>query len=191
MRNRATAAVIVCAAFVATVTSTVSSAFVGDPRTATDMTKTDFVEHAIAGGMAEVAMGELAVRRATNPEVKAFAQRMIDDHSKANQELARLAQKLDVATPTKLDADQEAEAARLATLSGPEFDREYMRSQLADHDETLAIFERQTAPGKDGDVKAWASRMIPTLRSHREQAAQVAQQVRADLSHERTSASRY
>ena len=191
MRIGATGTVIACAAFVASLTSTSSLAFVGDPGTATDMTKTDFVEHALAGGMAEVTMGEIAVQRATSPEVKAFAQRMIDDHTKANAELARLARRIDVEPPTRLDADHQEEVARLSALSGPEFDREYMRSQLADHDETIAIFERQAAPGKDGDVKAFASATIPTLRSHKDQAEQVAQEVRAGQPHDRTSASRY
>jgi putative membrane protein len=126
----------------------------------------DFMMKAAEGGMAEVMESQLALTHATNDDVKSFAQRMVDDHTKANNELKDLAAKKGVTLPTTPNAKQRAEQDRLSKLNGADFDREYMRNQVKAHNETIALFEKEARSGKDQDVKTWAEQTLPTLREH-------------------------
>ena len=130
----------------------------------------DFMMKAAESGMAEVSMSQLALTKATNDEVKTFAQRMVDDHTKANNELKELAGKKGVTLPASPNAKQRAEQDRLNKLSGADFDREYMRSQVKAHNEAVALFEKETRAGKDQETKTWAEQTLPTLREHQRMA---------------------
>lgn len=121
---------------------------------------------AAEGGMAEVAMSELALTNASNAEVKEFAQRMVNDHTKANNELKELAGKMNVTLPAAPNAKQRATQDKLAKLNGAAFDREYMREQVKAHNETVALFEKEARAGRDSELKAWAEKTLPTLREH-------------------------
>lgn len=126
----------------------------------------DFMLKAAESGLAEVQMSHTALTKAANDEVKTFAQRMVDDHTKANNELKDLATKKGVTLPTMPNAKQRAEQERLSKLSGADFDREYMRSQVKAHNEAVALFEKEARAGKDQETKAWAEQTLPTLREH-------------------------
>src|SRR5262249_54838049 len=92
-----------------------------------------FVMEAAKGGMAEVELGQLAADKASNPKVKEFGQRMATDHGKANDELKSLAAKKNITLPTLPDTKQKATHDKLASHTGAEFDRAYMKDMLADH----------------------------------------------------------
>jgi putative membrane protein len=125
-----------------------------------------FVTKAAEGGLAEVQLGNLAKDKATNPDVKTFGQQMVDDHSKANDELKTLASSKGITLPAEPDAKQKAEHDRLSKLSGAEFDREYMRLMVSDHRTDVAEFRRESEHGTDADVKAFAAKTLPTLEHH-------------------------
>jgi putative membrane protein len=125
-----------------------------------------FMMKAAQGGMAEVEMGKLAKDNAENQAVKDFGQKMVDDHSKANDELKDLASKKNVTLPTDVDAKDKATHDRLANLKGAAFDKAYMRDMVADHRKDVAEFKREANSGKDPDVKAWAAKVLPTLEEH-------------------------
>jgi putative membrane protein len=125
-----------------------------------------FVTEAAMGGMAEVELGKLASEKASNDKVKAFGQRMVTDHSKAGDELKSLAATKRITLPTSIDAKHQSTHDKFAKLSGPEFDRAYVRDMVADHKEDVAAFTRESMSGKDNDVKAWATKTLPTLREH-------------------------
>ena len=144
------------------------------PTTGSD---TDFVNTVAMDGMAEVALGRLAVQKAKSPEVKQFAQRMVADHSKANVELKQLASNKNVTLPAEPNAQQKADKDRLSKLSGADFDREYMTMMTAGHDKAVAAFEDESRNGKESDVKAWSSKTLPTLREHQTLAKQIAAKV--------------
>src|SRR6185312_1533412 len=93
-----------------------------------------FAMEAAMGGMAEVKKGQLAVEKASNPDVKAFGQKMVDDHTKANEELKEVASKESIDLPTSLDAKQQAMVDKLSKLSGAAFDKAYMKDMVKDHD---------------------------------------------------------
>lgn len=146
-----------------------------------------FMTEAAQGGMAEVELGRIAAERASNEEVKRFGQRMVDDHTKANQELMQLAQSKGVALPTEMDSSHRSMRDRLGKLSGAEFDREYMRGQVKDHEKTVALFEREAQQGKDAEAKAWAEKTLPTLREHLQQARDLATKTGATVAGADTS----
>jgi putative membrane protein len=129
-----------------------------------------FMIKAAKGGMAEVQLGQLAADKGTSDEVKKFGQRMVTDHSKANDELKTLAQSKHITLPSEIDPKDKALHDRLANLSGAAFDRAYMRNMVADHKTDIAEFRMESKGGKDPDVKAWAEKTLPTLEDHLKQA---------------------
>jgi putative membrane protein len=141
-----------------------------------------FMMKAAAGGMAEVELGRLATEKASSADVKQFGQRMVDDHSKANDELKALASQKSVTLPTDLDAKHKATKDRLSKLSGDAFDKAYMADMVADHNEDVAEFARVSKSAKDADVKAFAAKTLPTLQEHQRLAKEVAGKVRGSAS---------
>lgn len=130
-----------------------------------------FIIDAAHGGMAEVRLGELALRRSTSPEVKRFAQQMIEEHSRANEELMRLAKQKGV-TPPATPSKYEAAMKRLMQLSGESFDRAYMNEAgVNSHLESTAVYQRQAELGQDSDLKAFAAKILPRVQGHLEMAA--------------------
>jgi len=129
-----------------------------------------FVDKAAMGGMAEVQLGQLAEQKASSDEVKQFAQKMTDDHSKANDELKQLASSKGVQVPTTLDKSQQKEMQKLQKLSGADFDREYMKHMVSDHKQDVSAFEKESKSGKDADVKSFATSTLPTLQEHMQMA---------------------
>lgn len=132
-----------------------------------------FMTRAAEGGMAEIETGKLAVSKAQNPEVKQFAQQMIADHTRANNELKTLAGKKNITLPTDLDSMHQAMAQKLSGLSGAEFDKEYMRGQVEDHERTVALFQAQADNGADAEAKALAAKTLPNLKMHLEMARKI------------------
>jgi putative membrane protein len=141
-----------------------------------------FVDKAAQGGMAEVELGNLAMQKATNPDVKEFAQRMVHDHSKANQELSQIANREGISVPKKLSANEAMTKARLEKLHGEAFDKAYMQGELQDHKKDIAEFQQERQNGENASVKHFASRTLPTLQSHLKEAETVAPKVNASTS---------
>lgn len=125
-----------------------------------------FVEKAAAGGLAEVELGQLAADKATNADLKAFAQMMVTDHSKANAELKELASKKGVTLPTKLEEKYVKLREKMSGLSGAEFDRNYASEMVDDHEEDVKMFEEEAEKGSDSEIKAFAAQTLPVLRGH-------------------------
>lgn len=125
-----------------------------------------FMKEAAGGGQAEVQLGQLAQQKAGSDQVKQFGQRMVADHSKANEQLEQIAQQKNIRLPKTPDAKERAEKARLEQLSGDEFDKAYMAHMLADHKKDVAEFQKESSTARDPDVKNFASQTLPTLQDH-------------------------
>lgn len=132
-----------------------------------------FLKEAAEGGLAEVELGQLAVEKSSNEDVKRFAERMVEDHGKANEDLKQLAAQKGVNLPSEPNAKQKANKERLSKLSGDEFDKAYMSDMLKDHKTDIAAFEQESDTGKDSDIKKFAFQALPTLREHLKQAESV------------------
>lgn len=129
----------------------------------------EFMDKAAQGGMAEVKLGELAASKAASPEVKAFGQRMVVDHGKANTDLKTLAATKSVTLPADVNSEQKEMYDKLSKLSGAAFDKEYVKGMVEDHEKDVAEFQKQTIGATDTDLKAFATKTLPTLKSHLDQ----------------------
>jgi putative membrane protein len=132
-----------------------------------------FLREAASGGLAEVALGKLAVDQGHNPDVRAFGKRMMDDHGKGNEQLMTLAADKKVELPSELPTDAKQAGERLAAFSGAAFDREFMKDMVTDHEKVVAAFEQEAASGGDSDVKQFAAQALPMLRDHLTQARRI------------------
>jgi putative membrane protein len=142
-----------------------------------DTSDRTFVKKAAQGGMAEVEMGKLATERASDPDVKKFGQRMVDDHTKANDQLKQVASSKNITLPESLNAKDEATKKKLSALSGAAFDRAYMKDMVTDHTKDVSEFRHESASAKDPAIKDFASQTLPTLKDHLKEAKQIAPKV--------------
>jgi putative membrane protein len=133
----------------------------------------DFVKEAAQGGMLEVKLGEQALQNASNPDVKRFAQRMVDEHGKANKDLMSVVGTKGVMVPKELDAKSKEMCEKLGKLKGADFDKEYMRQMVKDHEEDVAEFQKASKNLQDPDVKAWVMKTLPTVTEHLRQAKEI------------------
>ena len=139
-----------------------------------------FAQKAAQGGMAEVKLGNLAKDHATSDAVKKFGQQMVDDHTKANDELKNLAGKKGITLPTEIDAKDQATYDRLSKLNGVEFDRAYMTDMVRDHRTDITEFRHESERGQDADLKSWAGKTLPTLEHHLQMAESADREVRGE-----------
>jgi putative membrane protein len=135
---------------------------------------TTFVKKAARGGLAEVELGQLAEQKGATEDVKNFGQRMVTDHTKANDQLKELAEKEHIELPKGLDAKDRATKEHLEKLSGEQFDHAYMSDMVKDHRADVAEFERESKSAKDPAVKEFAEQTLPTLREHLKAAEKIA-----------------
>ena len=125
-----------------------------------------FLKDAAIGGMTDVELGKLAAQKASSEGVKQFAQKMVDDHSKATEEVKQLATQMNITIPDALDSKHQSRVEKLSKLSGTEFDRAYLKQQLKDHEKNVKEFQRASQDATDPNVKALAAKLLPTLQQH-------------------------
>jgi len=138
-----------------------------------------FVMDAAHDNTAEVELGKLAAEKGSSDAVKQFGKRMTDDHAKANAELKEFAEKKGLTLPADLDPKHRQLRDRLAKLNGADFDRAYANEMVTDHKKDVAEFKREAKSAKDPDLKAWASKTLPTLEEHLKQAQDMQTQVKS------------
>lgn len=128
-----------------------------------------FVQMTADMGAREIQFSERAKTKAQSEEVQAFAQAMIEHHGRTNRELEQLVTRFHESggPPYKRqDRSVKKAVAELAALEGAQFDRRYMEAMVKDHRQSVKLFERQANNGKDPELKAYAARMLPTLKEH-------------------------
>ena len=142
---------------------------------ATTMTDTMFMKKAARANLAEVELGRLAVQKATNADVKKFGQRMIDDHTKADDQLKKVAADEHVTLPQTMSATDKTTKESLEKLSGEQFDHAYMSDMVKDHKKKdVAEFDRESKSARDEAVKNFAAQTLPTLEDHLKEAEKIA-----------------
>ena len=141
-----------------------------------------FMTKAAMGGEAEVDLGTLAQLKTVDPKVKAFAERMVNDHSKANAELRQIMTSKGLTVAGGLPKDAQALKARLEKLDGVNFDQTYAAAMVDDHVKDIKEFE-MAAKSADPDVKHFAEKALPTLRDH----LKMAQDMKASVGVPRTA----
>lgn len=126
-----------------------------------------FIMTAAVGGMSEIEMARLALQKSSNDSVKQYAQKMIDDHTIAGDELKQLASMKGVSLPMDADARQLAMMAKMQRMSGMEFDMLYVKEAgVKAHQDMEKLFMKESMSGKDMDAKAFAAKTLPVVRMH-------------------------
>jgi len=129
---------------------------------------TAFAVKAAQGGLAEVKLGRLAAEKGSSPDVKAFGQQMVGDHSKAHEQLKAVAESEGMTLPTDINRKQQAMYDRLSKLSGAQFDSAYVKDMLMDHQEDVKDFKKEAQSGTDEKIKSFASQTLPVIQGHLE-----------------------
>ncbi len=133
----------------------------------------EFVVEAASGGLMEVQLGEIADQNAASAKVKEFAGTMVKDHSKANEELKALGAQKNISIPSTPGEDHQKHIDDLMTKKGDEFDKDYMKLMVEDHEEDVEKFEKEAEKGKAAEIKAFAAKQVPTLKQHLEMAKSI------------------
>lgn len=168
---------------------TAASSTAGAPRNtqsdASQLSSQDrkFVMDAAVGGMEEVELGRIAAQKAASADVKAFGQRMVTDHSKANDQLKQIAAQMGVTLPTTLPPDKRQDLEKMSKLSGAAFDKMYMSHMVKDHKKDISEFDKQASKGDNDSLQSFARSTLPTLREHYKMAQDVATKVGAPMDH--------
>jgi len=131
---------------------------------------TKFAVTAAEGGMLEVELAKLALTNASSPVIQNFAKMMIDDHSKAGEELKTLAAQKNITLPNVLSNQHQDDYSELAKKKGADFDKAYASYMVKDHKEDIHAFTKQAEKGKDAELKNWAAGKIPVLQHHLDKA---------------------
>jgi putative membrane protein len=166
MNNKTKMIVAACVCLLAAGAATAQNLSKADQRILTDLAQAN---------VNEVAAGNIALQKASAPQVKSFAQQMVDDHTKGLQEVQQVAQAKNVTLPAEPDAKHKKMADRLNALSGQEFDKAYLANAgVNDHKAAHKLVVDAQKKAKDADVKALAGKLQPTIDQHMKAVPQLA-----------------
>jgi len=126
----------------------------------------DFVGDVARGNMAEISLSQMALQRSQNEAVRQFAQMMVTDHTSAGNDLQTLATSKNITLPTAVDQKHQSAMTKLGGESAADFDRDYMKQMVNDHEKMLSLLQKQANNGTDADLKAFAARMVPIVQGH-------------------------
>jgi len=130
----------------------------------------DFAVKAADAGLAEIELGKLAMEKATDQRIKDFAQRMVADHQKANDELKSIATSLNITLPPVISEDHVDKQRKLRDKADDAFEEEYIDIMVKDHDRVVSLFEDAASDARNADLQAFAAKTLPTLKMHFEEA---------------------
>jgi putative membrane protein len=126
----------------------------------------EFMTKAASGGLLEVQLGQQVAQKATTPEAKSFAQQMVTDHTKSNDELKALAAQKNITLPTTLGEDQQKVYDEVLAEKGAELDKKYVSAMLTDHQEDIRDYQEAVTKATDTNIKTYAQKNLPILQMH-------------------------
>ncbi|MGH9624117.1 MAG: DUF4142 domain-containing protein [Bryobacteraceae bacterium] len=125
-----------------------------------------FVKKAAEGGMTEIAMGKLAAQKGTTPAIKQFGEKLVNDHTKADNQLKQVATEANANLPSSLSSKHQKEVNKLAKLSGKKFDKAFVKRAVKDHKNDIEEFKAEAQGGSNSAVRQFASNNLPVLQEH-------------------------
>jgi len=140
-----------------------------------------FVKKAMQGSIAQVQLGQLTLEKSNNDQVKQFARKMIDGHTKLNEQMKPVAQQLHVDIPTEVSKKDKALIGKMQALSGAAYDQAYIKNMVRDHKQDLSEFQMEASNGRDPSVKDAAMQGSKTISEHLQMAEQLAKDQNVDL----------
>lgn len=145
-----------------------------DAKSSTNATDSTFMQHAAADGLAEVQLGQMALEKSSDAQIKQLAQRIVHDHTKANDQLEALAQSKQVTLPTAPTSDALKESKDLQAKNDSSFDQAWLNDMVKDHQAAVKMFTQENKQAKDPDVHQFAQTTLPTLNTHLQMAKKLA-----------------
>jgi len=134
---------------------------------------TVFVQKAASACMAEVQLGKIAEQRGVNAAVKKYGERIASDHAKGNESLTKAAQSAGIEAPQKMDEHCQAEVDKFKNYKGTDFDRDFIKDAVTDHEKVIALLTQATKEAKNPAIKEWATQALPVLQAHLEIAKKI------------------
>lgn len=126
----------------------------------------EFMKKVAEGGHNEMGLSRVALDKGATGETKSYANMMVQDHTKAGNELKPIAAQKKVTLPTDMDAEHKALRDQMNNLSGEQLQQQYAQQMITDHEKTVAVFQSEIQNGKDAAVKAFAQKTLPTIQEH-------------------------
>jgi putative membrane protein len=148
------------------------AALVNNDNTSSDKDE-DFIKDAVSGGLMEVELGRYAQQNAQNPRVRNFGAMMVRDHSKANDELKALLTQKSIPVPATMDDKHHDKMTDIQKKTGADFDKDYMKEMVDDHEKDVDRFKKQAEKGTDPDLKTFAAKTLPVLLMHQDSAKKI------------------
>ncbi len=139
-----------------------------------DAADAKFVKQEAAAGMAVVKLAGLGAQKAVRADVRAFAEGIVTDHTKANEELTKLAAIKGVELSAVIDPKHAENFQKLEKTESADFDKEFLDQVTSGHKKCVGNFEETAKDAKDNDLKMWAQKMLPALKAHLEHAKELA-----------------
>lgn len=140
----------------------------------------EFAVKAADAGLSEIELGKLALEKAADQRVKDFAKKMVDDHEKANDELMAIAVRHQITLPPAVSKDQADKQRKLREKTAADFDKEYLDIMVDDHGKVVSLFEDASSDLDNADLKLFASKTLPTLKSHHTEAEAIRDSIRSN-----------
>ncbi len=134
-----------------------------------------FVRKALEGGMVEVQLGQLALQKSNNADVKQFAQQMIDDHTKLGDAMKQVAQQMSVPAPASPSKKDKATIAKLQALNGDDFDKAYIKDMVQDHQQDAKEFKSEAQNTANPGLKQLTTQGAQMIDDHLQMIEQIAQ----------------
>lgn len=126
----------------------------------------EFATKAAVGGMAEVELGKLALTKTSNAAIKSFAEMMVTDHGKANEELMAIAKMKNITLPAMVDDEHLKKMEELKAKTGADFDKAYVDAMVDGHESTLKLMQDEAKNSKDADLSSFAAKTGPVVETH-------------------------
>jgi putative membrane protein len=139
----------------------------------------DYLVAAAETDMKEIELGKLAQQKSTNPDVQALGKMMVEQHTKASEELKKAAAAKNITLPTSLTEDGKEAYKDLNDKTGHDFDKKYTDMMVDGHEKMIKKMEKASEKATDADIRMWAANMLPTLRTHLEHAKMAKEKVDA------------
>ena len=146
---------------------------IDDSTTAVATNEADFLVKAANGGMTEVQAGQIAQEKATNDDVKKFGAKMVEDHTKLNDQLKSLASKLNVTIPTAIDGNSKSMIDKLNNAKSVDFNKTYMDMMVEDHNKDVDLFQKIAGNAANPEIHDFVTNALPILQSHQQMAKKI------------------
>lgn len=137
-----------------------------------------FLGQAVQDSLAEIELCEMALEKTANDDVKAFAQRMIDEHGQMGRQFEQVAGKMNIDLPKQEEDEDKKVMQEMQKLSGAEFDRKFIQHNVEDHEKDVKVFRHYAKEAGDEQIRNLAAEGVQRLGEHLKMAQEIARKLK-------------